>query len=82
MKSCLEQNVIEMHSTHNEGKSIVTERFIRILKNKIYKYLTSILKNTYNNKLDDKVNKYNNKYHSTIKKKPVGVKPSTYIDSR
>ena len=71
----------EMYSTHNEGKSIVAERFIRTLKNKIYKYMTSVLKNVYINKLDDIVNKYNNTYHSTIKMKPVDVKSNTYIDS-
>ena len=46
MKSFL-QNDIEMSSTYNEGKSIITERFIRSLKNTIYKYITSILKNVY-----------------------------------
>ena len=70
-----------MYSTHNEGKSIVAERFIRTLKNKIYKYMTSVLKNVCINKLDDIVNKYNNTYHSTIKMKPVDVKSNTYIDS-
>ena len=67
MKSWLEKNDIEMYSTHNEGNSVVAERFIRALKNKIYKYMTSISKNVYNDKLDDTVNKYNNTYHSTIK---------------
>ena len=42
MKSCLQDNQIEMLSTHNEGKSVVAEKFIRALKNKIYKYMTSI----------------------------------------
>ena len=70
-----------MYSTHNEGKSVIAERFIRTLKNKIYKYMTSISKNVYIDKLDDIVNKYNNTYHSTIKMKPVDVKSSTYIDS-
>ena len=70
-----------MNSTHNEGKSVVVERFIRILKNKIYKYMISISENVYINKLDDIVNKYNNTYHNTIKMKPVDGKPSTYIDS-
>ena len=70
MKSCLEKNAIEMHSIHNEGKSVVAERFIGTLKNKIYKYMTSISKNVYIDKLDDIVNKYNNKYHRTIKRKP------------
>ena len=70
-----------MYSIHNEGKSVIAERFIRTIKNKIYKYMTSISKNVYIDKLDDIVNKYNNTYHSTIKMKPVDVKPSTYIDS-
>ena len=80
MKSWLEKNDIEMYSTHNEGKSVVAERFIRTLKTKIYKYMTSISKNVYIDKLDDIVNKYNNTYHSTIKMKPVDVKSNTYID--
>ena len=54
MKSWLEKNDIEMHSTHHEGKSVVAERFIRTIKNKIYKHMTSILKNVYIDKLDDK----------------------------
>ena len=66
MKSWLEKNVIEMYSTLNEGKSVVAERFIRTLKNEIYKYMTSISKNMHINKLDDIVNKYNNTCHSTI----------------
>ena len=69
-----------MYSIHNEGKSVVTERFIRILKAKIYKYMTSVSKNVYINKLDDTVNKYNNTYHRTIKMKPVDVEDNTYID--
>ena len=56
MKSWLEKNNIEMYSAHNEGKSVVAERFIRTLKNKIYKYTTSFSKNVYINKLDDIVN--------------------------
>ena len=71
-----------MYSTHNEGKSVVAEKFVRTLKNKIYKYMTSISTNVYIHKLDDIVNKYNNTYHSTIKMKPVDVKPSTYTESR
>ena len=70
-----------MCSTHNEGKSVVAERFIRTLQNKIYKYMTSVSKNVYIDKLDDIVNKYNNAYHRTIKMKPVNIKPNTYIDS-
>ena len=74
MKSWLEENGIAMYSMHSEGKSVVAERFIRILKNKIYKYMTSVSKNIYVNKLDYIVNKYNNTYHSTIRMKPVDVK--------
>ena len=69
-----------MYSTHNEGKLVVAERFIRTLKNKIYKYMTAISKNVYIDKLDDIVNEYNNTYHRTIKMKPVDVKDNTYID--
>ena len=68
-----------MYSTHNEGKSIVVERFIRTLKNKLCKYMTSVSKNVYIDKLDDLVNKYNNTYHSTIKMKPADVKRNTHI---
>ena len=81
MKSWLEKNDIEIYSTHNEGKSVITERIIRTLKNKIYMYMTSITKNVYIDKLDDIVNKYNNTYHNTTKMKPVDVKSRKYIDS-
>ena len=67
-----------MYSMHNEGKSVFAERFIRTLKNKIYKYVTSIPQNAYINKLDDIVNKYSNTYHSKIKVKPVDIKSSTH----
>ena len=69
-----------MYSKDNEGKSVVAERFIRTLKTKIYKYMTSISKNVYIDKLDDIVNEYNNTYHRTIKMKPIDVKDNTYID--
>ena len=70
-----------MYSTHNEGKSAVAERFIRTLKSKIYKYMTSISKNVYIDKLDDIVNEYNNTYHTTIKMKPIDVGDNTYINT-
>ena len=70
-----------MYSTHNEGKSVVAERFIKTLKGKIYKYMTSISKNVYTDKLDDIVDEYNNKYHTTIKMKPIDVKDNTYINA-
>ena len=69
-----------MYSTHNEGKSVFAERFIRTLKSKIYKYMTSISKNVYIDKLDDIVDKYNNTYHTSIKMKPIDVKDNTYIN--
>ena len=81
MKSWLEKNAIKMYSTHNERKSVVAERFIRTLKNKIYKYMTSISKNMYIDNLDDIVNKYNNIYYSAIKMKLVDVKSNTFINS-
>ena len=56
-KKWLKDNDIEMYSTHNEGKSVIAERFIRTLKNKIYKYMTSLSKNVYIDKLDDIVDK-------------------------
>ena len=80
-KKWLKDNDIEMYSTHNEGKSVVAERFIRTLKNKIYKHMTAVSKNVYIDKLDDIVNEYNNTYHRTIKMKPTEVKDNTYIDS-
>ena len=69
-----------MYSTHNEGKSVVAERFIRTIKNKIYKYMTSVSKIVYIDKLDDIVGEYNNTYHRTIKIKPIDVKDNRYID--
>ena len=80
-KKWLEDNDIVMYSTNNEGKSVVTERFIRTLKSKIYKYMTSISKNGYIDKLDEIVNEYNNTYHTTIKMKPIDVKDNTYINT-
>ena len=79
-KKWLQNNDTAMYSTNNEGKSVIAERFIRTLKNKIYKYMTSISKNVYIDKLDDIVKKYNNTYHTSIKMKPVDVKDNTYID--
>ena len=80
-KKWLRDNDIVMYSTHNEGKSVVAERFIRTLKSKIYKYMTSISKNVYIDKLDDIVDEYNNTHHTTIKMKPIDVKDNTYINT-
>ena len=79
-KSWSEKNDVEMYSAHNEGKSIFSERFIRTIKNKIYKHMTSISKNVYIDKLDDTVNEYKNTKHRTTKMKPIDVKDNTYID--
>ena len=80
MKPWLEKNDIEMYSTHNEGKSVVAERFIRTIKNEIYKHMISISKNIYIAKLDDIGHKYNNKKHKKIKMKPIDIKDNTYFD--
>ena len=73
--------LILKNSAHNEGKSVVAERFIRTLKSKIYKYMTSISKNVYIDKLDDTEYEYNNTYHTTIKMKPIDVKDNTHINA-
>ena len=80
LKSWLQDESMVIYSIYNEGKSVVAERFIRTLKTKIYKCMTSISKNVYTDKLDDIVNKYNNTYHRTIKMKAADVKDNTYID--
>ena len=72
-KWLLSNNII-MYSTYNEGKSLVAERFIRTLKNKLYKHMTATGKNVYYDVLDDVVNKYNNTWHNSIKMKPIDVK--------
>ena len=81
-KKWLSDNDIIMYSTYNEGKSVVAERCIRTLKNKLYEHMTATGKNVYYDVLDDAVNKYNNTKHSTIKIKPIDVKNNkrVYID--
>ena len=76
----LKENDIEMYSTHNEVKSVVAERFISTLKNKIYKHMTTVGKNVYFNVLDDIVDKYNNTWHSSIKMKPKDVTGRAFVD--
>ena len=44
LKKWLSDNDIIMYSTYNEGKSVVAERFIRTLKNKLYKHMTATVK--------------------------------------
>ena len=69
-----------MFSTFNEGKFVVAGRFIRTLKNKIFKHMTAISKNIYFDALDDIVNKYNNTVHITIKMKPIDVKSDSFAE--
>ena len=69
-----------MFSAFNEGKSLVAERFIRTLKNKIFKHMTAISKNVYFDVLDDIVNKYNNTIHRTIKMKPIDVTNDSFAE--
>ena len=78
-KKWLQDNDVVTYSIHTERKFVVAERFIRTLKNKIYKYMTSISKNVYIGKLDDIVNEFDNTYHTTIKMKPIDAKDNTYI---
>ena len=69
-----------MYSTYNEGKSVVAERFIRTLKNKIFKHMTAVSKNVYFDVLDNIVNKYNNTVHKSIKMKPIDVTSDSYAE--
>ena len=62
-----------MYLTYNEGKSVVTQRFIRTLKIKIFKHMIAISKNVYFDVLHDILNKYNNAVHRSIKMKPTDV---------
>ena len=79
VKSWLQNNDLEMYSTHKEWKSIPAEKFVRTLEKKIYKYMTSILKNVYIDKLNNIVNTFSNTYYSTIKMKPADLKSIAYI---
>ena len=74
LKNWLKDKEIEMYSTYNEGKSVVAERFIRTLKNKLYKHMTSVGKNVYYDVLDNIVKKYNNTKNKSIGMKPKDVK--------
>ena len=68
----------ESHS-HNEGKSLVAERFIRTLK-KVYKNMAAISKNVYFDALNDMVDEHNNTYHITIKIKPIDVGNDSFAE--
>ena len=69
-----------MHSTYNEGKSVVAERFITTLKNKVFKHMTAVSKSVYFDVLNDIVNKYNNRVYRTIKMKPIDVTSDSYAE--
>ena len=69
-----------MYLTYNEGKSVVVERFIRTLKNKVFKHMTAVSKNIYFDVLDDIVDKCNNTVHRTIKMKPIDVMGDFYAE--
>ena len=79
-KNFLKINNIELYATYNEGKSVVAVRFIRTLKNWIFKHMTGISKNVNFDVLDDIVNKYNNTVHKTIKTKPIDVMCDYYAE--
>ena len=79
-KKWLKDNDIEIYSTHNERKSFVPKRFIRILKNKIQKHLTAVSKNVCFDVLDNIVDKYNNTQHTATKMKPIDVKHDSYTE--
>ena len=80
LEKWLKDNDIEFYSTHNEGKSLVAERFIRTFKNKSYNHIKAVSKSLYIDELYDIVNEYNNTYHRTIKMKPIEAKDNTYIE--
>ena len=71
---------MKLYSTNNERKSVVAERFIRTLKNKIYKHMIAVSKNVYFYVLNDIVDKCNNTYHKTVKIKPIDVKCYSYAE--
>ena len=69
-----------MYSTYNEGKSVVGERFVRVLKSKVFKYMEAVSKIIYFDALDAIVNKYNNAVHRLIKMKPIDVTYGSYVE--
>ena len=69
-----------MYSTNNEGMSAVGERFVRTLKNRIYKHMRAISKNVYFDVLNDIVEEYKNTYYRTTKIKPIYVKYDSFAE--
>ena len=74
IKIWLQDNYLKLYLIHDEGKSVVAERFLRTLKNKIYKYMTLVSRNVSIDMLDNIVDKFNKKYQRTINMKPIDVK--------
>ena len=79
-KDFLKINNIKMYSTCNKY-NVVAEKFIRNLKNKIFKHMSAFSKNVYFDVLDDIVNKYNNTVHRTINIKPTDIMGDFYVES-
>ena len=79
-KKWLIENHIEIYSTHNEGKPVVAERFIKKVKSKTYRHMTAVSKNIYFDALDDIVDNYNKTFCRTIKMKPIDVKSDSYTE--
>ena len=75
-----------MYSAHNEGKSVITERFLKALKSEIYKKMTAndnksyLSRSVYINKIIIIVDQYNNTYHHYINKKPINADYSDSIE--
>ena len=79
-KKWLKDNGISIYSTYNEGKSVVAERIITTLKNKVYMHMTAISKNVYFDVLDDIVDECHNTYHKIIKMKPIDVGDNSFAE--
>ena len=79
-KRFLKINNTVMYSTYNEGKYVVTEKFIRTLKSKIFKHMTAVSKNVYFDVLDNVANKYKNTVQRTMKMKPINITSDSYVE--
>ena len=79
-KRFLKINNTVMYSTYNEGKYVVTEKFIRTLKSKIFKHMTAVSKNVYFHVLDNVANKYKNTVQRTMKMKPINITSDSYVE--
>ena len=80
MQKWLHDNDILMYLTHNEGKSVVAEKFIKKLKDKIYKTMTANDSKSYLNYLNKLIDEYSNTYHRSVGKKPIDADYSALTD--